>query len=806
MGKNTIQMIFSVMLFFSFFWGANWARPIYADVELQDSGDAAELREHIESEGEEMDLGQEPDTRIKTEYAEENELDAEPEKLEDDKNTFFQKYVLGDLPEDISRKVDHFGYDFFDKLPTSFVPKVEAIPVHSDYVIGPGDEISLHVWGMVEGRWRLRVDRDGNIDIPKIGTVTLSGLKYGELEPYFRDKLAKHYSDFQLNVTMGRLRTIPVYLVGNVKKPGLYSIPSLSTLINALFQSGGPSKSGTLRSIHLIRDGEKIVEFDMYDFLLEGDKTKDARLQPEDVIFVPTVGPRTAVLGNVENPAIYELREGDKISRAIDMAGGVRATGFLERIHVERIYENESKKLVEKNLKDFHQEDDIELQDGDVIAIHNIKDALVNVVELKGNVQRPGFYEVKDGTRLSDIITNPDKDLKMETEFDFALIKRRIPPAYEQELIFFDLGRAVLENDKSEDVILKPADEITIFSKTELAGKPEVTIRGAVNKPDKYRFYPNMTVSDLIKLAGGLKYYAYRGETELTRVRPTPDGPEFKREFINLENAMKDHPDHNLELSRNDFIIVRPVPDWRLYDTVKITGEVQFSGTYTVKKGESLTSLISRAGGLTQDAYLRGTVFSRESVRERQREQIEEMVQRLEREVLAPRSLPADASETDARAHEQERRRLNRLISQMRDTEPDGRVVIAMQDKPGERLYDIELEDGDTLYIPRKPETVTVMGAVHNETAFVHDPGKRYRDYIDLAGGVTRHADRRRTYIIRVDGTVVQPNRRYRMQPGDAVVVPERIEIVRVRREVREILDILYKTAVTAAVSVNIFD
>jgi protein involved in polysaccharide export with SLBB domain len=314
---------------------------------------------------------------------------------------------------------------------------------------------------------------------------------------------------FEMNVSMGALRTIRVYVIGNAEKPGAYTISSLSTLINALFEAGGPSKTGTMRDIQLKRNGQTVVHFDMYDFLLKGDKTKDARLMPEDVIFIPPLGPVTAIAGSVNNPAIYELRGETKISQLLGLAGGLNTLAFRGRMQVERIYDNNLQVVFETDLNNVTDKD-VSLQSGDVVKI---------------------FPIVQD---------------------------KRI-----------------------------------------------IKVTGAVQREGEYGFSPNMTVKDLISLSGGLKYYAYGKEAELTRTHITDSGPKAEKIIFSLEKALTGDPESNLPLKENDYLFVRTIPEWKLYETVIISGEVNFPGTYTIKKGEKLSSLIERAVWFTDKAYLK---------------------------------------------------------------------------------------------------------------------------------------------------------------------------------------------------------
>jgi protein involved in polysaccharide export with SLBB domain len=732
----------------------------------------------------------------------------------------FEQFVAGRLPQEVSTNIRQFGYDLF-RQPTTFVP-VENVPVGPEYVIGPGDGIRINVWGRIEGEWNVIVGRDGNIAIPRIGVLGVTGLTFKELKEMLHKEFSKYYTGFEMNVSMGQLRTIRVYVVGNAERPGAYTVSSLSTLVSALFEAGGPSKTGTMRDIQVKRNGRTIVHFDIYNFLLKGDKTKDIRLMPEDVIFIPPVGPLVGIAGKVKSPAIYELKGETKISDLISMADGLQASAYLQRMQVKRIFEHEVKIILDISLKDITKDSNITLKDGDIVKIFPIIDVVINAVTLQGNVTRPGQYQWFDGMRVSDLIKKPHEDLLPETYFEHALIERYVPPSYHRKVIFFNLGKVLFEKDKGEDKILMPHDSITIYNKWQLIEKPIVRIAGAIHKPSEYELRKKMRVSDLVKLAGGPKYFAYLKEAELTRLTPTPGGPVTEKIRISIERALQDDPEHNILLRQNDYLFVRAVPEWELYRTVTISGEVRFPGTYTIKRGERLSSLIERAGGYTDKAFLRGAVFTRERVRELQQRQLDEMVERLERELLGrgAAEVVAALSPEEAKLEEIEIRQKRDFIAALKGVRAKGRMVIKI-DQPEilkKTHYDVVLEKDDSLFIPSDPQSIQVIGSVYNQTAFVYREGKSYSRYIELAGGFTENADRERVYILKVDGTAVRPgggffgiswdkdSNRWEiggqelLDPGDTIVVPERLERIAWMREIGNITQILFQIAVTAGV------
>jgi polysaccharide export outer membrane protein len=625
-------------------------------------------------------------------------------------------------PISVSTDLRQFGYDLFRQSPSTFAP-VEKVPVGPDYVIGPGDEIRIAVWGKIEGQWNVVVDRDGNIALPKIGILGVTGLKFNELKELLQMEFSKYYTGFEMNVSMGALRTIRVYVVGNAEKPGAYTVSSLSTLINALFEAGSPSKTGTLRDIQVKRNHDTVVHFDMYDFLLKGDKTKDIRLMPEDVIFIPSIGPLVGIAGSVNNPAIYELKRETTISQLIEMASGLGDIAFKGRVQINRIVNNNRQIVFESDLAEAKG---MKVQGGDVVKI---------------------FTVVQD--------------------------------------------------------------------------KRLVRISGAVQREGKYGFKPGMMVKDLISMAGGLKYYAYSKEAELTRIHVTEKGLRTEKIIIPLEKALADDPEGNILLKEDDYLFVRTIPEWQIYQTVTIAGEVKFPGIYTIKKGESLSSLIERAGGFTDRAYLKGSVFTRERVRQLQQKQLDEMVERLERELLGMggAEISTALSQEETQIKESEIRQKREFIKGLKKIKTIGRMVLKI-DVP-EQLkntpYDIELEESDSLFIPADSHSVQVIGSVYNQTAFVYDRDWSICKYIDLAGGYTENADEKRVYVLKVDGTAVRPQSSFlgiswsrdsnrwevggqELDPGDTVVVPEKLEKIAWMRDIKDITQILYQIAVTAGV------
>lgn len=637
----------------------------------------------------------------------------------EEKPSAFESYIQGELPSEISTDIKQFGYDLFDKPPSTFAP-VDTVPVGPDFLLGPGDELKIHIWGKVNEEYTKVIDRDGKIILPQMGPLYLAGLKFAEAKAYLEKEISRYYkrSEVKINISMGSLRSISVFVVGQARMPGRYTLSSLSTLINALFAAGGPGKSGTLRDIQVKRSGKTIVHFDMYDFLLKGDKTKDIKLMPEDVIFIPPVGPLVGIAGNVKNPAIYELKGETSLLQIIEMSGGFNDISFRDRIQINRILDNRRVDTFEFTLEDMEKKD-IKIQPGDLVKIFPVI---------------------------------PDQRI--------------------------------------------------------------VKLIGAVQVPGEYGFTPGMTVKSLISMGGGLKYYAYNKEAELTRITPTPKGPQTEKIVVNLEKILKSDSRHDVRLKENDYLFIRAVPEWELHRIVEISGEVKFPGAYTVEKGETLSSLIRRAGGYTDKAYLKGAVFTRESVKELQQRQLSESIDRLEQQILSQSAATIVAALSPGAALQEkaalEQRRA--LIAKMRAAEVKGRISIKLDtpDKFDDSPFNFVLEDADELVIPEKPAYVQVIGSVYNQTAFVYKERDVVSSYIKNAGGMTKDADKKGLYILKVDGTAISKREMrglmsMRLDPGDTIVVPEKIEKIAWLREIKDITQILYQIAVTAGILIIAF-
>jgi len=748
-----------------------------------------------------------------------------------------------------------FGYSFFYQPPASFLP-VQAVPVGPDYIIGPGDTIKIIIWGSVQGEYSLTVDRNGQVDIPKVGVVHVSGLTYRQLREVLDREFARQYNNFQMNVSLDNLRTIQVYVVGQARFPESYAVSSLSTLVSVLFASGGPGKSGSMRNIQVRRGGKVVTTFDMYDFLLRGDKGRDIRLQSEDVVFIPPIGPVAAIgtprsmkeVGEVlKTLARVQLQ---KRAEESPMASSA-PPGITPGITSERSWQSEEDlRIIAPYKQQFQQEglsaykkeikpemikpapqnwleQEFDKNEAEFEKSFNIslpeavtKLAMSKGIDFGGPVKVPGIYELKNERSLNDL-------LRLAGGLGDTAFKGRVQVLRVQErqaMILFDEDLGKIES-RGPGFRIVDGDFVEIFPVPSLVEK-KVTIAGAIKNPGEFGFLDNMRVSDLVTYAGGLLQQADKSDAEITRVTITPQGPETTRLQIRLSGALNNTLRDNLVLKPNDYLFIRTVPDWDIYKTVQIAGEVKSPGTYAIKKGETLSSVLSRAGGFTDRAYLLGGVLTRESTQAIQKQQLTAAIDRLEAQVMGSTSIKAQAATTpeEAKGAEVAAKQQLMLIASLRKVEPLGRVVIHLDDP--ERLRgtpdDITLEEGDRLMVPQVQSTVNVVGAVFAPTALVYAPHRTVSQYLTMAGGTTEIADDDEIYVIKANGAAVSRKgfswiraswngtqygyhpggiSSLTLDPGDTIVVPEQLERIAWIKEMKDIATILGNIAMTAGIA-----
>ena len=753
-----------------------------------------------------------------------------------------------------------FGYSLFNHTPSTFAP-ITDVPVGPDYVVGVGDELTIVLWGGVQETHQFAVDRNGMATLPRLGPMRISGLTMRQLEVFLQKRFAEFYSNFQLAVTLGKMRSIRIYVMGEVQLPGAYTVSALSTMLNALLASGGPTKNGSLRQIRLVRRGKTVHAFDLYAFLLHGDKSQDQNLQAGDTLFVPIIGAVAAVAGNVKRPAIYEIEPGTELRHLLDLAGGISPSAYLQRVHVERFVANERKVVADLNLSQDQKKTSkfwrTTMRDGDLVRIQAVDMGFNNAVELSGHVKRPGRYELKSGMRLHDLLASYE-ELLPEPYLPYAEIVRRMEASLKPVIIPFNLG-ALLAGDPAHNQVLQPRDLVRVFPKADFVDPPQVRISGLVHRPGIYPLTEGTRVRDLVMRAGNVRNFAYLEQAELTRRQQDTAGGQSVRREINLRRAMANDPTHNLLLQNFDHLLVRQQPDIELkvdinlpsttnsaefhplipddeqgmaalqragavvQHQVVIRGEVRFPGTYPILKGERLSSVLRRAGGYTEQAYLLGAVFTRVSVKEQQEKRFQEFLRGEEKALLAQSAAEATSalSPEEIQGERQAFAARRQLLAQLRAVEPEGRIVVQLGplDTLAASDYDIELQPGDRLEIPQTPTYVSVLGQVYNPTALLYKPKRELSYYLDQVGGLKSEANEKEIHVVQVNGTVISNSQdeflilrddgsstylrdffSVRLQPGDTIIVPQRVKSPASWRRTRDIVQIIFQSVSTLGI------
>jgi protein involved in polysaccharide export with SLBB domain len=796
----------------------------------------ANWREMLEAEAAgELGLDNVVLKRLKEEAEKEQEREREREKAKKEellaerydwkKSVYVSNLFLPRLDNVIAERLVHFGHALFDPRPELDHPMIgDTYPVSDDYVIGPGDEIIVKLWGRMEGTHRLRVDRDGKIFFPKLGSMYVAGKTFGELKSYLRKRVGA-IAEVRADISLGDLKGFEVSLLGEVTTPGRYQVTSFQTVLHALTLARGIRDIGSFRRVQVKRGGATVLDLDIYDFLLRGDITHDIRLQAGDAVFVPVAGPLVAVVGEVRRQAIYELKEEKTIGELLSMAGGLSPSAYTRRVQVERLEKNRARVVVDLNLEDAERSlTEFALQDGDILRVLSVLEEEENVVQVEGNVQRPGMYEWKPGLTVGSLIPD-EKFFLPETYLDYALITRLVGPEKRKEAIAVDLRKIVVERDVTADVELKPRDTLMVYEESAFRELRTATVGGEVRDPGEYEIHPGMRISDLVMMGGGLTTDAYLEETELSRLDETKH---TVIQEINLGKALGGDEAHDLLLQNRDLLVVRPIPYLQEVRYVTIKGEVRSPGIYAARKGERLSSILRRAGGLTPDAFLHGAVFTRISVQKRQQELIDRTVEQLEQEVArtAAKEGATALDLEDVAAQKQALEAQKLLLTRLKRVRAHGRVIVRLTEpnKLEGTENDLLVEHGDALEIPRAAEVVNVLGRVYNPTSVVFTPSQDTAGfYLRKVGGPTEDADKKHIFVVKADGSVVTKETMRedlrgipgwffggdfldtKVEPGDSIVVPEKLVFTRLMKDIKDITQILFQIAVSAGVVIAAF-
>lgn len=722
--------------------------------------------------------------------------------------------------------IEPFGYDIFEPQGTTLDTPASG-PVPPDYVLGPGDSVRVQLFGNVNDISEFEVSRDGVLNLREIGPVTVAGLRFSEFRADVKQRVKEMMIGTQVSVTMGQLRTIRVFVLGDVNKPGSYVVGGLSTISGALSRSGGVSPVGSLRAIQLKRNGRVVSTLDTYDLLIRGDNSNDSRLQQGDVIFVPPIGKTVSVGGAVKRPAIYEVKRLTTAADLVDLAGGLMPEAFAGGAQLERIGENGERTVLPVDLGS-QSANGIRIRTGDILVVPEVLPELDNVVVLAGHVYRPGKYPWRPGMRLVDLIRTSD-ELKPGVDTGYVLIRREAARGRPIEVLSANLGAALRTPSGAENIGLESSDTVHVFSlalgrqrvveplleelrlqSTIDAPVGKVQVSGNVRVPGEYPLEANMRVSDLIRAGGNLTETAYALEAELTRYSAGGAGREIEIVSVDLDAIRRGIDSADLVLREHDYLIIKQMPDWDSTWTVTLEGEVRFPGAYRVRRGETLASVIERAGGFTDAAFVEGAVFLREALKALEQEQIEKLAGRLEADLanLSLQAAAAGGSETLSTGRV--------LLDQLRETEATGRLVIDLRrdgDSAAGSADAVEMRDGDKLLVPKQPQVVSVLGETQQNTSHLFRENLSRDAYIDLSGGLTRRADRKLIYVVRANGAVVAGNRskwfgrrgNVQIRPGDTIVVPLDTDRMRPLTFWGNVTQILYQGAIAVA-AVKTFD
>jgi protein involved in polysaccharide export with SLBB domain len=753
-----------------------------------------------------------------------------------------------------------YGYDLFAGSPTTFAPVTE-VPVPAEYTLGPGDVLKIQLWGSQSLRLELTVSRDGTVEFPERGPVSVAGLTFQQAREQITQIVSDQYIGVKAAVSLGELRSVRIFVLGETRTPGSYSVSSLSTITNALYVSGGIKNTGSLRNVQLKRGGKLITTLDLYDMLLRGDTSNDARLQAGDVIFIPPVGPRAGIDGEVYRPALYEIDRNTNLQELVALAGGLTPQAYPQITRIERTNDEFLRIIAEADLTQTSGKQ-AEVKSGDRITIASIADVTGQYIEVRGAATREGKYAWVPGMRVSSVIRNPDADLLKFADTNYAAIVRTNPNTHQVSVLNLELGKATSNPGGNEDLQLQEEDQLLFFTDAgkvpfeldkqkaetrtdeslkasggragELRSKanqftrgslfesvikrlksqagpyaPQQTIRisGPVRYPGEYPLPASGLIQDAIFVAGGLSDAASVHSAELARRYIDENGVEQTNiRKISLVDALQGKG--NVRLQSRDRLLIKSTPSFGTIRTITLRGEVNYPGEYTFRDGESLRDVLIRAGGLTENAFPRGAVFTRAKLRQLEAERLQDAEERLKSNLLGVQ-LEGDnfGGQNSQRVNE-----VKNLLDDVQSSRPIGRLVIDLPKVISDSEYQpIRLQDGDALTVPTIPQSVSVFGEVQFPTSHLYTGDFTVDDYLNRSGGPTRQADESQIYVVKADGSVMLPQksawfggRSQRLQPGDTIIVPIDVDRLNQLELWTNVSQIVYQMALGAAAVGNL--
>ena len=664
----------------------------------------------------------------------------------------------------VTKKSRVFGYDFFQNPKISFAPTIN-VPTPESYIINTGDELLVEVWGAAESSTTQKVDNQGNIILPMAGKVHVGGLNFVEAKARINTALRKIYAGISApegsyakvytGVSIANIRTVKVNIIGEVEAPGTYSLSALSTVINALYASGGPTENGSFRNIQVVRGGKTIAHLDIYNFLLKGSQEGNINLNDQDVIIVPPYKNQVEVIGFVKREGIYEVKEGEKLSSLVDYFGGFKSNAYKDIMVVERIV-GAKREVKEVPFSDAGK---FAMQGGDKLLVHKLSDIYHNRISITGAVYQPGNYAYSEGMTVLDLIDKA-AGVREEAYLNRAILFRSIDRVDKQSLNFS--LKDLLE--KKQIIALQPNDSLHIYGRDSLIAKPMVRIEGAVRKPQKFAYAKGLYPADLIIMAGG--FIEGADQTQVQVARQLNDA-NFKTISKVYTVSLSKEGGDSIALEPNDIVTVRYEKGYVPQQVVKIEGEVSFPGFYAIlSKEERISSLIERSGGLAPYAYVEGATLVRKK----------------------------DKNEKDDKAQEKQLKKLKKTDKDLTliETKEEENTPEASEYRVGINLkkimenknsyQDLVLKDGDVLIIPSEKQTVEVKGLVLAPSLVRYEKGKSTRSYINSAGGFSDNAQKKSVYVVYANGDVKGTSRFLffrsypKVAPGALVIVPEKPE------------------------------
>jgi protein involved in polysaccharide export with SLBB domain len=745
------------------------------------------------------------------------------------------------VADSVGHALPLFGQSLFVQTPSTFSP-IDLMEVPSDYVLGPGDELQIKIWGQVQGNLRVVVDRSGQIYIPQVGQIAVAGLHFGDLEESLKREISKTFKNFNLTANMGRLRSIQVLVVGDARYPGTYTISSLSTLVNAIFESGGPAPQGSLRHIQVRRDGATITDFDFYDLLIKGDKSKDVRLQSGDVLYIPHVGPLVAISGSVNTPAIYEVKENSTLNDLIEIAGDMSTVADTSKITIDRFVDHRARETLEFPYDDQSRAE--LLKDGDIVRVFSIVPRFVDTVTLRGNVANPGRYPWKPGMRIRDLIPDAQALLTRHYWRDRAAVVNGRATEYPIPALAVPSNRFERQQQTSgtEPVSSLTPEALNQAGNTNNNVPPYLPNSGPSNMGEAVgaqneqnltnRPASNTNASARIQeppetsgvnpsmvrdIAEDVRRYAPEINWDYAIIqRVNPQDLSSKLLWMSPRKAIIERDEQsNLELQAGDIVTIFSqtdisVPQADRSQYVVVEGEVMRPGIYKLEANETLRSILQRAGGLTPNAYVYGAQFIRESARVDQQKSLDELARTMDVQirqsatVLAATANPGDLSQMVAAQQA--------IVNQLRNVRATGRVALSVKpkDKDVNDFPNLVLEDRDRILIPHTPSTISVVGDVYNPGSFIFEPRNTTGVYLQVAGKGKPQSDLRHAFVLRANGFVVAANNvnglftgtkfeRIHLYPGDQIIVPYKLPTGAFVRGLRDWTQVSSQLAITAA-------